>query len=378
MKRWIWLAVSAVLPVALAAGYTPGDDGSRYPVMRPDPDTLLRWMIEYEAAPQARIDPDIESKLYLARVLDLGTSLDLRGQIDYDAGLRDQGACANCWVWAATAVMEIAHAVQDGVSDRLSIQYFNSCHPGHACCGGSLGDFAAWYTGQGVAVPWDNTTPPFADRDRGCSSGHGVRCGDIATVPNYPLVSVRRETIATHNVAQATAIDNVKNILNQKRAVYFWFALPDAAAWQALFDFWDGVHGETEATLCGVIDAYSGAEWDENPNQAGTHALVIIGCSDRDPDPANHYWLALNSWGTSGGVRPNGLIRIPMRIRYENIFRDSNNDRSYWGCGFETLAVRFDNEPLSVEPADTGPRGRDRQRSFRLKVPSSPGLTARR
>jgi hypothetical protein len=349
MQRKFLLSVSCVFLALLVIGYPGPNDGDRYPVMRPDPGTFQRWMIDYEAAPKALIDPNVDSFLYLAGIFDQGTSMDLLDDIDYDPTLRNQGRCGNCWVWAGTGVMEIAHNIQDAVFDRLSIQYFDSCRPGFACCGGNLGAFAAWYAGQGMAIPWDNTNAAFADGGRRCADGTLVACASIATVPNYPLISIQEVTIGTHNVGQATAINNIKNILNQNLAVYFSFALPDANSWDDFFDFWDGVGGETEATLCNIIDDYCGTEWDDNT--AGAHAIVILGYNDDDPDPANHYWLALNSWGTAAGVRPNGLLRIPMQINYDCVYPDANNNQSFWGNGFQTLNVEFGN---AVPVADAG------------------------
>jgi len=53
-------------------------------------------------------------------------SYSLLGQIEYTPSERNQGACGNCWVWAGTSVMEVALNSQEGIKDRLSIQYINS------------------------------------------------------------------------------------------------------------------------------------------------------------------------------------------------------------------------------------------------------------
>ena len=83
-------------------------------------------------------------------------------------------------------------------------------------------------------------------------------------------------TIDTYGQGQATAIANIKNILNQNKGVFYGFSLPDAAAWGDFFDFWDGVGGETEASFWNP-DTYCGTEWNENPGQAGGHAVLILG-----------------------------------------------------------------------------------------------------
>jgi hypothetical protein len=351
------LRILGLLLVLLLVGTVSAEEESRYPVMRPDTETWIRWQNEYLAAPRAKIDARISRMLQRAEVLEYATSMDLLGHIDYDPVQRDQGWCSNCWVWAGTGVMEIAHDVEDAVFDRLSIQYFDSCYVADwACCGGNLGDFATWYGGQSMCVPWDNTNAAFADGGRSCASGGSlVACGDIATTPDYPLTTISDVSIETHT-GQATAIANIKNILNQDRAVYFGFALPDSGAWDDFFDFWNGVGGETEATLWGDTDTYCGDEWNEAPGEAGGHAVVILGYNDDDADPANHYWLALNSWGTAAGVRPNGLFRIPTQMNYDCSYPD-NGTPGFWAFRFQTLDVDFGNS-LPIADAD-GPYDED-------------------
>jgi hypothetical protein len=343
MKRKI-LVILGLFLVFVFVGNIWAQDESRYPVMRPDLETWIKWQNDYLTAPKAQIDRQINLQLYRAQALGYGTSMDLLGHIDYDPNQRNQGACGNCWVWAGTGVMEIAHDVEDAVFDRLSIQYFDSCRAGWACCGGNLGAFATWYSGQGLSVPWDNTNAAFADAGRNCASGSStVACASISTTPNYPLTTISDQSIDTHS-GQATAISNIKNILNQNRGVFFGFALPDGAAWDDFFDFWNGVGGETEATLWTDVDSYCGDEWNEAPNEAGGHAVVILGYNDDDADAANHYWIALNSWGTpASGGRPNGLFRIPTQMNYDCFYPDTNNNQSFWAFQFQTLDVDFGN-----------------------------------
>lgn len=344
--------LALLLLVVLVGGNVSAKEPTPSPelgLMRPDPATMARWQKEYLEAPRAKIDERIERGLALARALNEGTSMDLLDHIDYVPGQRSQGSCGNCWVWAGTGVMEIAHDVDDEVFDRLSIQYLNSCRAGFACCGGNLGGFAAWYDAQGLTIPWDNTDASFADGGRECADGSSATdCEDISTSPFYPIESIAAETIETHT-GQADAIDNIKNILNQDRGVYFSFALPDAAAWTAFRSYWWGLGGETEATLWPDTGTYCGDEWDDD--DSGAHAVLIVGYNDDDDDPANHYWLVLNSWGTAGGVRPNGLYRVPMQMDYDCFYPDSNNNQSFWAYGFQTLDVDLGN---AVPIADAG------------------------
>jgi hypothetical protein len=71
---------------------------------------------------------------------------------------RDQGQCGNCWVWGCTAPIEVAHDVQNGIRDRLSIQFLDSNYNGGsgrywACCGGNELLFQNFYSSQGKFIP---------------------------------------------------------------------------------------------------------------------------------------------------------------------------------------------------------------------------------
>ena len=354
MIRKILLGILCLFLVFILIGNPWTDDKFRYAVMRPDTQTMIEWMKEFETAPKAFIDPVINNRLNMARILQHGTSMNLLGHIDYIPDDRNQGWCGNCWAWAGTGIMEVAHDVQNGVFDRLSLQFLDSCSPGFACCGGGLGGFATWYSSMGYAVPWSNTNAEFADINRGCEDGASlVACADISTHPNYPLISIVEGTISTYN--DPNAIANIKNVLNQNRAIYFWFALPSHDAWVDFGNFWDGVSGETEASLWTGVNAYCGAEWVDAPNECGAHAVLLLGYNDDDTDPNNHYWLALNSWGTGpapGLVRPNGLFRIPMNVmNYNCVYPDTETSSWFRAFGFQTLSVEFGN---AVPVADAG------------------------
>jgi hypothetical protein len=47
-----------------------------------------------------------------------------------------------------------------------------------------------------------------------------------------------------------------------------------------------------------------------------------------DTDPANPYWIMVNSWGTTTG-RPNGIYRVSMNLDYD--CADANGHYNlYW------------------------------------------------
>lgn len=354
MIRKFLLGILCLFLVFILVGNPWTDDKFRYAVMRPDTQTMIEWMIDFETAPRAFIDPVINNRLNFAKIFLQGTSMNLLGHLDYIPDDRHQGWCGNCWAWAGTGIMEVAHDVQNGVFDRLSLQFLDSCRADFACCGGGLGGFATWYSGVGYAIPWSNTNAAFADINRKCEDGASlVACGGISTDPYYPLISIAEVTIPTYK--NPDAVTNIKNVLNQNKAIYFWFALPNHEAWEDFGAFWDGVHGETEESLWAGVDAYCGVEWNEAAGECGAHAVLLLGYNDDDLDPNNHYWLVLNSWGTGpppGLVRPNGLFRIPMNVmNYDCEYPDTESGKIFQAFGFQTLNVEFDN---AAPVADTG------------------------
>jgi hypothetical protein len=289
----------------------PDFDAKNASIMRPDPETLLEWIRQYQSAPLAYLDAGIKENLHLLREANLGTSLSLLGHLSYVPAERNQGSCGSCWNWAGTGVLEIAHHVQNGVSDRLSPQFLNSCKlDQYACCGGSLEMFADWYRQRGIAVPWANGNALFADAGRQCQTGSSaVSCGSIGTTPNYVINSITPVSVPVSG-NQSASIANVQNVLNQSKAIWFGFILPNQNAWNAFFNFWDN-QGEDAVFDLG---AYCGATY--NAQEGGGHAVVLLGYDD---GAANPYWLLLNSWGTGasgGNNRPNGLFRIKMNLDY--------------------------------------------------------------
>jgi hypothetical protein len=351
MKTNIWRLLLISVLLAVLAGKGAAQDDLGYSFMQPGP--WLKSTSDLANLPKARIDQEIRYMLNQAESHHYGTSMDLLSNIDYDPNQRNQGGCGNCWVWAGTGIMEIAHKVQYGVPERFSVQYFNSCFPDNACCGGSLERFVNWYDEQNIAIPWDNGNGSFADGSRSCGITSAVQCESISTVPNSPISSIQEVVIDTFGQDQATAVQNMKNILNQQKGIFYGIAFPNSNALSAFVNFWNGVGAppgnDVEATVWNP-DTYCGQEWNEGPGQTGGgHGVVILGYNDDSPEVLNHYWIALNSWGTADGKRPNGLFRIRMYSNYNCVYPDTTVDSDpdidqYWiGNYYATMNVRFSN-----------------------------------
>lgn len=317
--RWrlpiVFGLILLLLPVSL---FAQAGKGSRYPIMRPDPETLGQWMRSYRNAPLAPTHPQIRSQLMQAATEGAGESFSLLDQTPWNASNiaeRDQGVCGNCWVWASTGVMEVALSRQRGVKDRLSIEFFDSCKKDRcACDGGMLEWFRDWYAEKQpdgslfFAVPWSNMNASYGDGDGTCKD----TCSAIATSPRYTFSDDLGPvtTVETYDVHQEQAILNIKNTLKQGKAIFFGYYLPNGAAWNDFIDFW----GNEPETSVWNPDPSCNLPWDEDTG--GGHAVVLLGYDDTDPDPAKHYWVLMNSWGPVPGKRENGLFRMRMAMDY--------------------------------------------------------------
>ena len=306
----------------------------QYTIMKPDLETLQEWIELYNSAPQAYIDPRIKMTIEQQSA---GTSFDLLGHLDYDPVERKQGDCGNCWVWSNTGILEVALSVQEGIKDRHSVQYFTSCYQGGAgedwaCCGGWGSELADWYQTNGFDIPWSNTNAHWQDGNRMCEQGStSVPCESISTSPNYAITDCTATRIETNRVGKETAIANIKNVLNQGKAVEFAFFLPNNADWNNFMGFW---HNDPENTIWNT-DFSCGHTWVEN--EGGGHGVLCVGYDDTNPD--NSYWIILNSWGTTAG-RPNGLFRLDMDMDYGCYYILGSS--GYYSLYWNTLDVTFD------------------------------------
>ena len=308
---------------------------SAYPVMRPDRETRQRWIEDYESAPK------IQTKYFPKTGLPAPRgSKSLLSHLDYTPDQRNQGSCGNCWAWTGTGIMGVALDVQEGIHERLSVQFLNSCdYTDWACCGGNLTDFADFYLQSGQAVPWANTNASWQDGSQTCSTGSSSVSGcNISRSPAYYVDSIEVQTITTHGVAESAAIANIKSVLDSNKAVWFSFLLADQTDWDAFFSFWNN-QGESAIWDFGP---YCGHTWVEN--EGGGHAVLCVGYNEDDPDPANHYWTILNSWGTASGGRPNGIFRMAMHMNYDCTFFDDPN--TFYSLYWQTLDVSFGEDAV--------------------------------
>jgi PKD repeat protein len=309
-------AVSAADPTLLSTPSAPnisaGDPGQiTDPFMHPSPEALKRWVDEYNAA------PEVPQPGFLRRMMSsFQTQQDLLSLISYVPSERNQNPIGNCWVWAGTGVLEVAHTGQQNIRDRLSIQYLDSNYNGGSGLdwageGGTLSDFVTFYEQQKITIPWSNKNADFRDGTAYSVSQKraGVVAADIQTVPNYPITSITEQKIPTAGVGNSSAIAAIKGTLDSGKGIYLGFVMPNADAVRNFTNFW---YYQGEETVWDP-SPYAGSAY--NPSNGASHAVTIVGYSMEDPN--NRYWIALNSMGTGiGNNRPDGTFRLKMDIDY--------------------------------------------------------------
>ncbi|MCG6534008.1 MAG: C1 family peptidase [Syntrophales bacterium LBB04] len=296
------LIVSGLLGSGLLSGWAaePSSVRSSHSIMRMTPQQWKEMTIAHLQLPQFSADPKAEKSL--------PKSLSLLSRLAYVPSERDQASCGDCWQWASTGVMEIANDVQNGVHERLSVQFLNSCNSGQCGCnGGNPQMFASFYATKGYAIPWANANGRFVSGNGSCAS---MPCENIATNPRYTLTGITPVAINTSGVGQAPAIANIKSALNQNKAIYFAFYLATETAWNQFRSFWNN---QSESTVW--TQYFPGQMPDEG---SGSHAVLCVGYND--DNASNRYWIMVNSWGTPGG-RPNGIFRVAMDQNYDLLAR---------------------------------------------------------
>ena len=347
--KFIVTAVVSVFLLTGLAGHSlsrevaSGTDSSPNAIMKLDWDALVQREKSRLKTPKAYVDKEINSRLSAAVSAGSPTSMSLLEYISYVPEEREQGSCGNCWVWASTGALEIAQGVQEGVPDRNSIQFFNSCHKDkYACDGGGPSEFAQWYGETGYSIPWSNTNGTYKDGSKKCAerSSSCVSCRVISKKPPIPITSITSETVPTQGVGQAAAIQNIKNVLNQNKGVVLGFHQPDTAGWDAFKRFW---HDNPESTVWNPDD-YCGKTIGTG---SGGHDVLVVGYND--DDPVNGYWVILNSWGTAGGERPNGLFHMAMNMNYDCTI-EKDGEATY-SRTFSTQNVAFPACAYTVTPS---------------------------
>lgn len=341
--KWLWILVASAF-LCMAIGNARAD-GKKLPygVMRPDKETRLKWLKDYQEAPKALIDRKLS--------VPLTGSFSLLPHLDYNPAQRNQGGCGNCWAWAGTGAMTIDLDMQANIAKRLSVQYNNSCGTSvgsFGCCGGWLTDLVDFYSkdAYGRAIAWSNSNAAWQDGGTSCAAGTSARaCASIGTSTNYPIDYIGEVSIETHGVDQATAIGNIKNVLNQGKAVFFGFFMPTEADGDNFINFW--------------LNQGESASWNPDYSIGHTwangwgHAVLCVGYNDDDPD--HRYWIMVNSWGTADGGRPKGVFHMDMDMDYDGYFNDGS---AYGNFYWEALEIMWNVDSAAACACDLNQDGK--------------------
>ncbi len=317
----------------------PLQGGFRYPVMHPDFATRELWRRDHQALPNATFDSGVQHRLTAAAQASVSTSMDLFSDLTYDPALWNQGACGSCWVFASTAMLEVALSHTYGIKDFLSTQFLQSNYNGYTCTGGNLTTFANFYNAKKILVPWSNPHAEYLDGavNSYCSSSL-VDPSTIGTTPSYAITKITPAQIDNSTLSQTQMIAAIKAALSQGQAVGFSF-FTDFSDTGGFYDFWDN---QPEATLW--VNSYEGGTWSDAT--WGGHMITIMGYNEDDADATKHYWIVRNQWGLTTN-RPNGQLRLPMVMNYAATYKDSGH--TYYCYQFETLAVTM-TPPASAHP----------------------------
>jgi len=319
-----------------------------YPVMRPSREEIRSWNQQFSA------EPVFSAKTEGVKAQDTGSS-SLLEYLGYIPSERDQGECGNCWVWASTGAIEIAHTLQNNVQDRLSVQYVNSRYNNgglapytsedFACNGGTPSIFSSFYTlmgaygGNKIAIPWSNNNSAF--RDGNATTNTLVPASTIQTTPHYAIRDMSVERIETTGVSQEEAIFNIKAVIDSGNAVYLAFYYPDIDSWREFYEFWD-TGSEDDSFI--RLDKYAGTEYSST---GGAHAVLITGYID---DGTTGYWQCLNSWGAPLN-RPNGLFYADMYMDYNAVYPYGTDTVPVVGC--EKVSVGYVGAEPTPDPNGT-------------------------
>jgi hypothetical protein len=364
----LWVGLSTGLPATAQSAPQAGaleesplqQGGFRYPVMHPDAATRELWRRNHQELAATTLDAGVQRRLSASVLASASTSMDLFSSLTYVPSSWNQGACGSCWVFASTAMLEVALSHTYGIKDFLSTQFLQSNADSYTCTGGDLTTFAAFYNAKKILVPWSNPHAEYLDGavNAYCSSSL-VEPSLIGTSPNYAITRITPAQINNGSLSQAQMIQAIKTALNQGQAVGFSF-FTDFSDAGGFYDFWDN---QPEATLW--VNPYEGGTW--SGATWGGHMVTIMGYNEDDTNPTNHYWILQNQWGLPSN-RPNGQFHLPMQMNYAATYKDSG--QTYLCYQFETLTLTM------TPPASTAPTASIASPMVRLETGQSLELQA--
>ena len=269
---------------------------------------------------------------------------------------RNQRSCGNCWAWAATGAMEIIHAAQKDIHERLSVQYINSVlfsdfNKINACNGGSSGYFTEVYSHKKKFIPWSNENADFKDGNGGrtCQDNEGksywcpnVFTNEIQDEPNYSVTSLGLLNLKRYNDTTENIIQKIKYYINNDIPIVMSFCFTAANNFTRFWldnnedEVWDMSYIPQDAP---PYSTYS----------SDCHAVLITGYNDESDNEDENYLEILNSWGTPNN-RPQGIFKAKLNMDYNLRFTTGDGYGYNLILGLDIINPNFTN----YETNDTG------------------------
>ncbi len=332
MARWL----TALCVFGVGVGVVAAKELGNHGIMPVTPEALaesrmlLPTLPEYEPLPGYIGEPG---------------AVNLLTNVVYVPALRNQGRTGSCWMWGCQAVMWIDYARQfpeagAAMTNGFSLQFMSSylrVIDEKLNMGGTPWTFMRFHRALGYAIPWSNRNAAWTDGVGYVATPPAF----IYTQPRIPVASMKLTAVKTFGEPAEDAITRIKSVLDSGRAMYFNMMLANDVEWDKFLDFW----GKSDATENTLFTNYVSGET-INFTTGGAHLMACVGYDDTDPDPAQHYWIILNSWSTGDNPddtrRPNGVWRLPMQVDYSAYTYDFMADKQAamfeWGILETTFA----------------------------------------
>ncbi len=186
--------------------------------------------------------------------------------------ITNQGACGDCWAFAAVGTFECGIKIRDGVTKDISEAYLTNCDndSGFDGCNGGWCPLNYWMAPRGAVYesdcPW---TTSLANGTTGTCAGP------------YPF----HETIDTFSVvANESLSDSIPPDSNMKKDIYNYGPI-----WVTI----DASSGAFGSYTGGIFTGTGGIT---------DHAVVLVGWVDSASVPGGGYWILRNSWGAGWGM----------------------------------------------------------------------------
>jgi C1A family cysteine protease len=192
----------------------------------------------------------------------LPAKFDWRQNGEFVTDVKDQGACGSCWAFAATEVIESAHAFKNDELLTLSPQSLIDCAGAGSCGGGFITEALDWAVKNAVVT---EESYPYTANDGFCR--------EVESEESAQLIQWQRVKPSNGPTVLKTAI------MSMSPAAF-------------------GVFGDMS-----ILQTYQGGVISDCGTGEDGHAMVLVGWTVMN---GKSVWIARNSWSESYGY--NGYL----------------------------------------------------------------------